>query len=228
MNNITNTADQNVLQVSARSAADTAKIYAAEEKASKNVKSAMEKEEEKTPRTDSYTKSVNMKSEDTGIYSREAILERLRASEEQRVKAFQDTIRSMMAQQGQTVNLKLMGYDLHVTEEQRAAAEASISEGGEYSVDAVAGRIMDMAKALAGGDSSKLSMLREAVQKGFQGAASILGKKDDDMPQITKDTYAEVMKRFDDWENSFKQEEVQQTVTNEAAIQAAASQVVNA
>ncbi|MCM1225847.1 MAG: hypothetical protein NC320_00270 [Clostridium sp.] len=188
------------VSISAMSAAETAKTQAAVNKASENIKAS----EEKEPRTDSYQKSPELKSSDTGIYSREALLNKLKADEEARVKAFQDTIRSMMAKQGQTVNLTFRGMDLHVTEEQRAAAEAAISEGGEYSIDSVATRIMDMAMALGGNDPTKISVLREAVQKGFGGAASILGVKDDDMPQITKDTYSEVMKRFDEWENSFK------------------------
>lgn len=205
MNNISNANNVDSTILSGKSAVETAKNQAAEKKASENLKSYQEKE----ARTDTYKKSPELKKEDTGIYSREALLSKLRADEEQRVKAFQDTIRSMMAQQGQTVNLTFRGIDLHVTEEQRAAAEAAISEGGEYSIDSVATRIMDMAKALGGNDPSKISLLRNAVQKGFGGAASMLGVKEDDMPQITKDTYSEVMKRFDEWEKSFNEPEAE-------------------
>ncbi|MCI7804025.1 MAG: hypothetical protein MR503_02965 [Oscillospiraceae bacterium] len=213
MNNINDINKVNVsnpVLISGKTAAETAKISAAEKTVAEKIKS-----DEKEVRTDSFTKSAETKTEETGIYSRESLLEQLRNSEEQRVKAFEDTIRSMVAQQGQVINFTFRGQGLHVTEEQRAEAEKSISEGGEYSVDSVAGRIMDMAKALAGEDSSKISMLREAVQKGFSGAASLLGKKDDEMPEITKNTYTEVMKRFDDWENSFKEKAEAETKTDE-------------
>lgn len=213
MNNISDINKVNVsnpVLISGKTAAETAKISAAEKTVAEKIKS-----EDKEIRTDSFTKSAETKTEETGIYSRESLLEQLRNSEEQRVKAFEDTIRSMAAQQGQVINFTFRGQGLHVTEEQRAEAEKSISEGGEYSVDSVAGRIMDMAKALAGDDSSKISMLREAVKKGFSGAASLLGKKDDEMPEITKNTYSEVMKRFDDWENSFK-EKTDETETKTA------------
>lgn len=213
MNNINDINKVNVsnpVLISGKIAAETAKISAAEKTVAEKIKS-----DEKEVRTDSFTKSAETKTEETGIYSRESLLEQLRNSEEQRVKAFEDTIRSMAAQQGQVINFTFRGQGLHVTEEQRAEAEKSISEGGEYSVDSVAGRIMDMAKALAGEDSSKISMLREAVQKGFSGAASLLGKKDDEMPEITKNTYTEVMKRFDDWENSFKEKAEAETKTDE-------------
>jgi hypothetical protein len=79
-------------------------------------------------------------------------------------------------------------------------AQAAISEGGAYSVDAVATRIFDLASAIAGGDPEKLKTMQAAVEEGFKQAG--LTWKDatgeDDMPQITKDTHAELTKRFDD------------------------------
>lgn len=79
-------------------------------------------------------------------------------------------------------------------------AEAAISEGGEWSVNAVSDRIFGLASALAGGDPEKLEQMRSAVEKGFEQAGvafkDYFGAKD--MPQITKDTHAEIMKRFDD------------------------------
>lgn len=215
INEINSVNNQSTIMISGKTAAETAKISAAEKAAAEKIKSS-DDGKDKEIRTDSFTKSPETKAEETGIYSRESILEQLRNSEEQRVKAFEDTIRSMMAQQGQTVNLTFRGIGLHVTEEKRAEAEKAISEGGEYSVNSVADRIMDMAKALAGDDSSKISMLRDAVKKGFGGAAELLGKKEDEMPDITKDTYSEVMKRFDEWENSFKEKTETESDTAEA------------
>ena len=58
-----------------------------------------------------------------------------------------------------------------------------------------------MAELLAGGDSSKLSVLKDAVIKGFGGAVKQFGIESlDEMPDITRQTYAEVMNRFDKWE----------------------------
>ncbi len=78
-------------------------------------------------------------------------------------------------------------------------AQAAISEGGAYSVEAVSDRIFGLAEAIAGGDSEKLSQMRAAVEEGFRQAGmtfkEITGK--DDMPQITHDTYNEIMSRFD-------------------------------
>ncbi len=186
-----------------QTAAEAAKAMSAEGKIIDKV-DEKSSESQKTPKTDAFVKSKDSDKDSTGIYSRESLLEKLRQAEEQRAKAFQETIKSMITKQGQVSNFVFKGVKLTVTEEDRLAAEKSIQEGGEYSVDSVASRIMNMAKALSGGDDSKFSILKEAVIKGFKGAASALGKKDDEMPDITKQTFNEVMKRFDDWENSFK------------------------
>ena len=78
-------------------------------------------------------------------------------------------------------------------------AQAAISEGGAYSIEAVSDRIFGLAEALSGGDSGKVSEMRAAVEEGFRQAGmvfkDITGK--DEMPQITHDTYNEIMSRFD-------------------------------
>ncbi len=78
-------------------------------------------------------------------------------------------------------------------------AQAAISEGGNYSVEAVSDRIFNLASAIAGSNPEMLEEMRAAVEEGFRQAGmafeEITGKSD--MPQITKDTYAEIMSRFD-------------------------------
>lgn len=78
-------------------------------------------------------------------------------------------------------------------------AKAAISEGGAWSVDAVSSRVFDLASAIAGNDPEKLSAMRAAVEEGFKQAG--VTWKDatgqDNMPSITKDTYNEIMSRFD-------------------------------
>ena len=78
-------------------------------------------------------------------------------------------------------------------------AQKAISPGGAYSVEAVSDRVFGLAEAIAGGDPQKLAEMRAAVDEGFRQAGmvfkDITGK--DDMPQITHDTYNEIMSRFD-------------------------------
>ena len=121
----------------------------------------------------------------------------LKDAQRQRMESFQRMLQSMLVKQGETSNLTLFGLQLTVTAVDSLNAAAAIADGGEYSVDAVATRILDMAKALSGGDVSKLSELRDAVEKGFKAAGVELGGK---LPGICQDTYTEVMKRFGEWE----------------------------
>ena len=78
-------------------------------------------------------------------------------------------------------------------------AQKAISDGGAYSVNAVADRIMTMATALAGSDPDKLNQMRNAVEDGFKQAGVEFSNSTGmgDLPQICKDTYTEVMNRFD-------------------------------
>jgi len=79
-------------------------------------------------------------------------------------------------------------------------AAKALEEGGDWSVSAVADRIFGLASAIAGDDPDKLEQMRSAVEEGFKQAGlsfkEIFGEKED-MPQITKDTHAEIMSRFD-------------------------------
>ena len=86
--------------------------------------------------------------------------------------------------------------DVATTPEEAAKA---VADGGDWSVKAVADRIMSMATSIAGDDPKKLEALRSAVQDGFKQAGldftKMTGKKD--MPEITGKTYDEIMGRFD-------------------------------
>ena len=80
-------------------------------------------------------------------------------------------------------------------------AEKAVADGGDYSIDAVAGRILAMASSIANGDPEKLKAMQAAVEKGFE-AAGLSWKdtfgEDSDMPEITQKTHDEVTKRFAD------------------------------
>lgn len=86
--------------------------------------------------------------------------------------------------------------DVATTPEEAAKA---IADGGDWSVNAVADRIMSLATSIAGDDPKKLEAMRSAVQEGFKQAGidftKMTGKKD--MPEITGKTYDEIMGRFD-------------------------------
>lgn len=117
--------------------------------------------------------------------------------------AFRNMVQSLLSQQGKTFNASQGLGDLlkniTVDAETKAAAQASIAEGGEWSVQATGDRILDMAKALSGGDHAKAEALRKAVQDGFKAAEKVWGGT---LPSISQETYDYVMKGFDEWANS--------------------------
>lgn len=78
-------------------------------------------------------------------------------------------------------------------------AAKAIAPGGAWSVDAVATRIFDLASAIAGNDPEKLSQMRAAVEEGFKQAGMVWkdATGQDNMPEISKQTYEEIMSRFD-------------------------------
>lgn len=75
-------------------------------------------------------------------------------------------------------------------------AEAEIGPDGYYGVEKTADRLIEFAKAISGGDPSKIETLKEAVKKGFEMAKEVLGE----LPEISQKTYDRVMEKFDEWE----------------------------
>lgn len=123
---------------------------------------------------------------------------------EQRTASFQRMLTDMLGKQAKNDKLANgRNKDLFTAPSDAKKAAAAIGPGGEYSVDAVATRILDMAKSLAGGDTSKITVLRDAVEKGFRAAGVEWGGK---LPDISHDTYTEVMNRFDVWEGKKPEE----------------------
>lgn len=82
-------------------------------------------------------------------------------------------------------------------------AAKAIAPGGAWSVDAVSSRVFDLASAIAGNDPEKLSQMRAAVEEGFKQAG--LTWKDatgqSSLPEISTQTYNEIMSRFDNRAN---------------------------
>ena len=150
---------------------------------------------------DAYVKSSEYQND---IYSRDNIINQLKASEQQRIESFQKMIQDLIFKQTDGYKLsisdgsKISLVGINVTQETIDSAKVAISEDGEYGINAVADRIMNMAKALARGDNSKLELLRNAVSKGFGYVENLYG---DNYPEVCKDTYSEVMNRFDEWQS---------------------------
>jgi len=156
---------------------------------------------------DTFVKEEKSVSSETGIYTKESIQKSVGEMEEQRKQALTNMVNEMLGQQAKASGMKYIGLSVDeirevATDEEIQEAEESVSDGGYWSVDAVATRIMDMAEIMANGNASTLATLKDAVIKGFGAAVDAFGYSSmDQMPEITSKTYDEVMKRFDDLEN---------------------------
>lgn len=116
------------------------------------------------------------------------------------VSAFKQMVQNLFKRQG-TYSNSAMGKLLNIDKSTQLKAQEAISEDGEWGVTKTADRILDFAKALSGGDPSKIAVLKNAVEKGFAAAGKAWGGK---MPDITQQTYKRVMDGFDAWENESK------------------------
>lgn len=77
-----------------------------------------------------------------------------------------------------------------------AKAREDIGENGYYGVKQTSQRLIAFAKAVTGGDPSKIDMMREYIDKGFNEVKKMFGGS---LPDICNQTYAAVMQGLDDW-----------------------------
>lgn len=179
-------------------------------------------EKEKVKKTDvkpEVTDKKPSKKEETGVVyeksdasvksKNEAIVAQLKMDQEQRQKQLFDIVRNSMKGQGNSFAIAtaddmwkaLASGKVTVDEATRKKAQEDISEDGYWGVKKTSDRIIDFAKALTGGDASKIDEMRKAFEKGFKQATKTWGKE---LPSISKDTYKAVMDKFDAWENEAK------------------------
>jgi hypothetical protein len=116
---------------------------------------------------------------------------------DRKAQAIIDLIRPLVEQQGLNFAKVARGEQrLKADPEAIEAAKAAIADGGEFSVQKTAERILSFAKAVIGADPSKLDAIRAAVEKGFHDAADILGGS---LPDISQKTFETVQAEFDRW-----------------------------
>ncbi len=137
----------------------------------------------------------------------EALKAKLQADLDARVSNMRSIVENLITGQGKAFG-QATGDDIwkffaegdfsNVSEAAKLQAQKDIAEGGYWSVDETANRIVDFAKALTGGDPNKIDAMTDAFKKGFEEATSAWGKE---LPEISSKTYDAVMKGFDDWKN---------------------------
>ncbi len=135
------------------------------------------------------------------------LVNQLKADAEARTSQLRSLVEEMMTKQGTTFGIAnsqdgdaiwkfLAKGDFTVDEAAKLKAQEEISENGYWGVNQTSERILSFAKALTGGDPSKIEEMRAAFEKGFSQATKAWGQ---DLPSISNDTYDAVMAGFDKW-----------------------------
>jgi len=123
------------------------------------------------------------------------VVEAMKKEAEARYQNLRDMVRELLYKQ-YGISIPAEDQTLEIPPETVEEAKKAIGEGGYYSPENTATRILDFAKALSGGDASKFNLLKDAVEKGFAAAKEQLGGK---LPDISKQTYDLVQQKFADW-----------------------------
>lgn len=92
--------------------------------------------------------------------------------------------------------LKEFYENLEVDDDTRLKAQEDISEDGFWGVKQTAARAVEFAKALAGGDRSKVDALKQAIEEGYKAAEKAWGGE---LPDICQKTQAATLQGLDDW-----------------------------
>lgn len=132
----------------------------------------------------------------------QALIARLKADSDARMANLKGIVEQMMTKQGTAFNNAndiwsfLAKGNYTVDPATKAQAQADIAEDGYWGVKQTSSRILDFAKALTGGDPSKIEEMRSAFEKGFKMAEKTWGGK---LPEISQQTYKAIMDGFDAW-----------------------------
>ena len=151
--------------------------------------------------------AVYEKSSETSSSSktdRSEIVAQLKADLENRTNQLLDIVKKTIAGQGNAISKTddmwkfLASGNFTVDAQTKAQAQADIAEDGYWGVEQTSDRILDFAKALSGGDSSKAETYLKAFKKGFEEATKTWGKT---LPDISQKTYDAVIEKFNKWQN---------------------------
>lgn len=140
----------------------------------------------------------------SAVYEKSDIIKMMQNDAKARAEQLQNMVSDALYKQaglsvgGDDVWKFLAKGEFTVTEEAKKQAQELVSEDGYYGVEQTSDRILQFAKALSGGDSSKASELLDAFKKGFEQATKAWGKE---LPEISQKTYEAVEKKFNDWMN---------------------------
>ena len=130
-------------------------------------------------------------------------IEQLKKEADEALRPLRELVEQLLKKQGLTFkdsNLKANeGEMVEIDEETRAEAQRLTSDGGEYSIENTSNRLFEFAKAISGGDKSKIDQLKSAIEQGYKEAEKAFGGE---LPEICKKTLACTLEKIDQWAKS--------------------------
>ncbi|PXX38551.1 DUF5610 domain-containing protein [Undibacterium pigrum] len=150
--------------------------------------------------------SVTASKESTVVYNDPRLnktakpdLQALLEESDRKAQEIINLIKPLVEQQGLDISKVVSGQQkINASPEAIKAAQAAVAEGGEFSVQKTAERILSFAKAAIGDDPAKLEKITAAVEQGFKEAADILGGS---LPDISKQTLEAIRTEFARWKS---------------------------
>ena len=105
-------------------------------------------------------------------------------------------VTNMLKEQGIDFKVANGDQEIDISNITQEEAVELIADDGYFGVDQTSDRIVDFAIAIAGGDPSRLSAIKEGVEKGFNEALEAFNGW---LPDISYDTFDAVMNKLDAW-----------------------------
>lgn len=202
------------MSVSSASLKETTNTYAGYNTQTTDMKKEVTDEKKETSVADEAAVYEKTEEKSSGTYSinrmsaeeRSALVEQLKADQENRQKQLMTIVQQMMSKQATSFSVAnddedgiwrfLAKGDFTVDAATKEQAQKDISEDGYYGVKQTSERLFDFASALAGDDVEKMKKMQSAIEKGYQQATKSWGK---DLPDICKDTLDATNKLFEDY-----------------------------
>lgn len=153
---------------------------------------------EKSEGTDKTTYSTKSSKVD------QATIDKLKADAEARYASLASLVEKCLTKQGQSYKFATLSDlmkgiangEVEVDPEEVEQAKKDVAEDGYWGVEQTAERIVSFAKALTGGDVTKLEEMRAAIEKGFGDAEKVWGDK---LPEISEKTRDRINEMLDEW-----------------------------
>ncbi len=144
-----------------------------------------------------YEPSTSANDSSTKVTDYSSIVASMKKELSSKNEQLQNLVNKLLSNQAKKyISLSDMFKDIQVDEQTKIQAQKDISDDGYWGVEQTSDRLVSMAKALSGGDSSKADAMISAIEKGFDEATKAWGDK---LPDICQKTIDAAKQKLQNW-----------------------------